>query len=354
MRARLQGPIFGRGELAARRLPHVLLLLVAAAMASAVAADADDPPRAGVVVLDAQAPADAGIRTALVGASRRPATWRGHARVLDASPLLQARARFEQSRADEAVFQVDMDVARHEYRRLVDLAERGDLVSPQALQVSEGEFQRAQALVRAEQIRQLNIFNELAQSFSVKLADRVLRSGSDFFDALVRRESVLLELTLPPGKRLPEAGDVQVLLPSTGGERVTAAVVSAAAGTDARIQGETWLLAVPGDGLRAGMRLMAVIADPQHDQAGVVVPESAVVWHFGRPWVYLALGDGRYLRRELPPGVEVPEGWFLGGDGPGAIVAGDEVVVTGAMTLLSEEFRWQIPEEDDDDGEDDG
>lgn len=62
-------------------------------------------------------------------------------------------------------------------------------------------------------------------------------------------------------------------------------------------------------------------------QRGVQVPESAVVWLDGKPWVYVQESDNRFVRREF---------------GAQTVAANQRVVITGAQMLLSQEFRSQI------------
>jgi len=60
-------------------------------------------------------------------------------------------------------------------------------------------------------------------------------------------------------------------------------------------------------------------------ESKVVVPSSAVVWHEGKPWVYVQMSPNTFVRRER-----------------GNARVGERVVVTGAEILLSEEIKSQI------------
>jgi hypothetical protein len=75
----------------------------------------------------------------------------------------------------------------------------------------------------------------------------------------------------------------------------------------------------------------------------VRVPERAVVWYGGRPWVYVEIQTGRFARRDV--GQSRPQG-------PDRLVEagldpGMPLVVVGAQLLLSEEMRSNIPDEED-------
>lgn len=314
------------------------------------------------VVLDDELRDAIGVQTqALVAAERRD-SYSAWVQVVNTAPLIEARSQYALSVATESVSDVDMQTARAEYRRLVELGDRGRIVSSQDLRRAQGEFQRQQALVRTEQIRQLAIRDELAQAWSPQLADAVVADDDPLIRAVVERERVLLRLTLPSGRSLiadestgPDAR-VDVLLPDGVGRaprRLAAQVLAPATGTDARLQGETWWLSVPSQRLRTGMRLSAQVETANGTaQRGALVPRQAVVWHDGRPWVYVAVeaeddaeSGVAYARQDLSQAVEQFDGWFamIG------VMPGQEVVVRGATTLLSEEYRWQIPTEDDDD-----
>lgn len=346
------------------------------------------------VVLSAEAAEAVGLRTQTLAPARRRLAWGAWVEVVDTSTLVTRRNDYELSRAAEQVSEVDMQTARAEYRRLVDLGEGGRIVSPQELRRALGAFQRQQALVRAERIRQATIRDAVAHDWGPELADRILRGApeDDLLADLVERRRVLLRLTLPPGRSLagdladrgvgagaarktggegdaaavralpPAAVDVVVsrgsMPAAAGGTRLAARLLAPAPATDRTLQGETWFLTAPADRLRTGMRVAAEVVaadDAGRDRSGdadsaaasgTLVPEEAVLWHDGRPWVYAQVAEGAWARRDLSSAVETRDGWFVAA---GSVAPGDVVVTGGATTLLSEEYRWQIPTEDDDD-----
>jgi hypothetical protein len=75
-----------------------------------------------------------------------------------------------------------------------------------------------------------------------------------------------------------------------------------------------------------------------------MVPASAAVWYSGGPWVYVQVGEELFARYIVPIDNEIAGGWVA----QEVFKPGEALVVNGAQTLLSEEFRSQIPEEQDD------
>jgi multidrug efflux pump subunit AcrA (membrane-fusion protein) len=113
---------------------------------------------------------------------------------------------------------------------------------------------------------------------------------------------------------------------------------------DPGLPGETYFYLVHGNGYRAGMRVAARVGLGGAPVAGVIVPAEAVVWHAGKAWAYVKQDEQTFARHEVSAAEELDGGWF----NAGGFQAGDEVVVSGAQLLLSEELKYQIRNENED------
>jgi len=120
--------------------------------------------------------------------------------------------------------------------------------------------------------------------------------------------------------------------------------VSPAPQGDSTLPGATYFYIASADGLRAGMRVAARMHVSGKSQSGVIIPSVAVVWHGGKAWAYVREDNDTFVRKEVMTDNEVPGGWFDAGN----FEAGDEVVVSGAQLLLSEEQKFQIRNENED------
>ncbi len=89
-----------------------------------------------------------------------------------------------------------------------------------------------------------------------------------------------------------------------------------------------------------GLRLLALSGETA---SAVPVPTAAVVWYAGRPWVYLQRDDETFRRHPLENWRATGDTWWVR-----QALAGHRIVVRGAQLLLAEEFRAQVPAEDDD------
>ena len=121
-------------------------------------------------------------------------------------------------------------------------------------------------------------------------------------------------------------------------------VLGAAVKTLGAGQGASYLGLSRDEGLRVGMPLTIWIPQPTADIEGVLLPAAAIVWHRGQQWYYVAIAPGSFERRRLGPSHPHPLGVVL----PAAHAPTSAVVLRGSQLLLAEEFRGEIPEEDDD------
>ena len=130
---------------------------------------------------------------------------------------------------------------------------------------------------------------------------------------------------LPPGNDAPSAS-IRGIHPAPN--------------VDATWRGQTFLLVVdkPGPHLPPGAVVTALLTLPGDVANGVTLPTSAVVRAAGLAWAYVQTGEHEFTRREVATNAPMPKGWFV----TAGFKAGDAVVVTGAQTLLSEEFKSLI------------
>jgi multidrug efflux pump subunit AcrA (membrane-fusion protein) len=163
--------------------------------------------------------------------------------------------------------------------------------------------------------------------------------------SLLRRRSVLVRLVFPHELPRSSARPRILLAPvSTGGEQVEARFISESHQGSTVLPGNTYFYLVDGAELRAGTRVVASVTIGDEKRDGIVVPNDAVVWHAGKAWVYIAQDPATFGRYEISTTNELFDGWFQSG----SLKPGDEVVVSGAQLLLSEELKFQIRNENED------
>lgn len=267
-----------------------------------------------------------------------------YGKVLDIQPLLELRVRHRAARAEAEVAAAALDLARRNRERLGTL-HREDIVAERELIHAEAQWQSDRAKAGAT-LRLLDeIRHQAEQAWGAAVARLALDEGSTLFDELLSHRRVLLLVALPRGYVLPQRETpLFIAKDAERAKAVRAYPIAPATQTDDLVQGETWFYQAADASLRSGMRVQVWAPLAGTRLNGVALPLTAVVWQGGKPWVYRQTGPGRFGRVEVAGYREHGGAWLV----ERGFAAGDRIVVTGAQSLLSEEFRGGIPDEDDD------
>lgn len=269
------------------------------------------------------------------------------AEVISIQPLLQLRANSDKLRAQIRITEVQLQRSREAYERLKALHADNANISTRQLEQARAEMLADRARLSAQQQELQSLRNEAIQNWSEALASMALSPENDgLMQQLTKHQDVLLNLTLKQDQSLPATS--RVIFVNRQDKRVNAQkayLISPAPRTEPSLQGETYFFRTQANKLRVGMRVHAWIPITGEVQDGVYAPHSAVVWQANQPWIYLYDGDDFFHRIALENPTRLSDGWFIPSD---QVSAGQAIATTGAQMLLSEEYRWQIPDEDDD------
>jgi len=158
-------------------------------------------------------------------------------------------------------------------------------------------------------------------------------------------DRLVARVDLPVGQNLPASAKVAQIVPA-GHEReiVHADRIAATPVIDPKSPGESFLfrLREVRFGFRPGLAVTAYLPLPGASRQGFKLPAAAVVRLSGKAYVYVQAAPDRFVRREIKVESPVDSGYFV----TGRLVAGDRIVVTGAQTLLSEEFKPESVQEE--------
>lgn len=228
-------------------------------------------------------------------------------------------------------------------------------VSDKALQEAEARLATEQAKVKAAQsnidVLEASIepgrtagFRQLTAERAGEVVEILAQPGEaveqgSVIAQLSRFDHLLARVDLPIGEHIPASSRAAFIVPAGFEDQkpLVAERVAIATSTDAHTQGISLLYRLEKTvfGLRPGTAVTAELSTFGPARKGVLIPRSAVVQEGGKSWVYVQVSKERFARRPVPQDVPVPAGYIaLSG-----FSAGDRVVVTGAQSLLSEEFK---------------
>jgi len=316
--------------------------------ASAAIADDDDNkpvanPGQGAIALAAKAQSLSGLQTiTLTSVSDHP-EFTAYGKAVNIQPLLELRNRYLVTLTERGGATARFEQAEQNIRRQQDLYREG-ATSKHSLQVQQAQWQTDKALLDASGVHGKAIIDEARLNWGKKLTEWALSADADQLSGFLSGKKTLLHITLPVNKQL--ASEIQSIEVEASGNRSAATkaeLISAAPQTDASVQGESYFFQTDGRRIRTGMRVAAWIPEQGENQSGVVIPKSALIWYMDQAFVYIKTAKEQFSRRAIDHYSATAGGYFIGS----GLSAGEQLVVTGGQMLLSEEFRRQIPDEDD-------
>ncbi len=323
---------------------------------AAAASDDDEAPTSPAAVpatvsvhaesltLDAAAQNLAGIRSQPLQAARRQPETTAYGTVLNPEPLLAVRQQFLAASAQQAGARSRFSEAEHNLNRTRDL-HRQDIVSTRRLQEQQAIRDADQATLAANSYQQQLIAANSRLTWGDTLTEWFTRPGYKTAAELLEHRAQLLQITLPAGTRL-EPGTVRIQADPAGQRQtaLSADLVSVAPQADPVTLGQRYFFKCGQCRWPLGTHLTAWLPSGPAGEPGVEVPQSAVVWHMGQAWVFVKTDATHFSRRPLATH-SVNDGHYFVSQG---LHPGEEIVTSGAQTLLSQMLKAQIPEEDND------
>ena len=285
-----------------------------------------------------------GIQTLKLKANHHQEEFIAQGKVINIQPLLDLRNRYLLVSTDRTNSQAKLTHAEQNLSRHQDLYTNG-ATSKRNLQEQEALWQSHKAQVTATEFQDKALLNEATVLWGKNLTDWALTKESRQLQPFLNNQEKLIQVTLPSNKHLPET--IKTIYVNTAGDRTkaqTAKFVSVATQSDVVAQGESYFFKTSAKNMLSGMNVMVWIPEQTTELNGVSFPKSALIWYLNQAFVYQKTSAETFARRPLLNYSALPDGSYLSD----TLNPEDEVVITGAQMLLSEEFKGQIPSEDDD------
>ena len=298
-----------------------------------------------VVRISAQSQNAAGIAVQPLKSAKREAALDAYGIVVNLQPLAESRGRYLAATAESRAARATLAAAESEYRRMETLFRDDRNVSEQAMTTAQARYRSELSRQAAADQAAAGIRDAMRGTWGETVTGWAINPDSQTIRSLLQQTAFLVQLVLPHD--LPRGavrGKIAVAPAMSRENSRPASFVADSPQIDPAFPGETYYYLVAGGGFRAGMRVAARIGLGGAPVSGVIVPSAAVVWHAGKAWAYVKDDEQRFARFEVSTADEMEGGWFnatgFGDD--------DEVVVSGAQLLLSEELKYQIRNENED------
>lgn len=269
-----------------------------------------------------------------VAVSQHQSEITAYGAVIDLQPLFDLRNRYAAAHADREGVRAQADASRTQYERNRVLFQDDQNVSRKSLQDAQTVMQTDQAKLQATGAALSALNATLRQQFGDALATAAISPVSDLSQRLLAGRAVVLRITLPADNMA--AAPTQIIVDGIDGHAIPAQKLSPSPQSDPAVQGNPYFY-MADSALPVGMRTTAHVSLGGKSTPGLLIPENAVVWYGGQPWVYVKTATDHFTRRYVPSESAANHGYVV----TSGFRAGDEVVIRGAQLLLSEELRPQ-------------
>ena len=303
---------------------------------------------ATVVTLSKDGQKQSDIQTVSLTSSQHQKTLNTLGNVVSIDTLIELRTRYLNAKSNANIARASLANSKQDYQRMQSLNRDDRNVSDHVMLAAQAAFKADQAKVQAAETEANNLNDTMRQTWGETLANEASKEpASASLQSLLQHKEVLLLITLPADSNVKAGETISVVPTGAQTKAINAKLVAASPQTDSTIQGRTYYFRAPAENLRAGMRVSVEMKDSASNKVsdGVAVPASAVVWYAGKPWVYKKQGEESFIRLPITTDNEINGGWFNRSE---QLAAGDNLVVNGAQLLLSEEFKYQIKNENQD------
>lgn len=286
------------------------------------------------------------ILTNALKPSRHQAMISSYGNVVSIESLIDLRTRYLAARSEIEVLKAAFTHNKKELTRLQALNEDDKNVSDKVVAAARSNTKTDAAKIAAAESTAKNISDSMRQLWGDTLTAHATNPNkSELLQNLISTQEVLIQVTLPFGAPEPNQYHSMMIVPTAQPTQgIKALYISRAPVSNATLQGKTYFYRAKTKELRSGMQVTVMSPAPGKSDDGVIVPSSAIVWFAGKSWVYRKDAVDKFSRISVSTNEEVENGWFYKGN----LKPSDEVVTSGAQLLLSEEFKSQITNENDD------
>ncbi len=286
------------------------------------------------------------ITTSSLKSSKHQSSINSYGSVVSIDSLIDLRARYLAAKADIEVLRTALSYNKNEFTRLQALNQDDKNISDKAVATARSNIKADEAKIAAAESNAKNIADSMRQIWGETLTQHATKAEkSELLQNLISNQEVLIQITLPYDTAEPaDKSSIKIAPAAVPGQSIRALYISRAPTSNATIQGKTYFYHAKTKELRAGMQVNAVSSISDKVSDGVIIPNTAIIWYAGKPWVYKKTATDKFGRIPVATDTEVENGWFY----QGKLKPDDEVVTSGAQLLLSEEFKSQITNENDD------
>jgi hypothetical protein len=301
------------------------------------------------ITLSPEIQSNSGIKTQPVQTSDYIKNLTNYATVLSIDLLIEQKNRFNEIKNQISLLSNELERDKKKYERFKAQKDDNKNVSDKAFQEMKVNFENTKIKLQTTQ----ELITGIKQNIRAQWGEIILSmidSGArkELFEFLVQGKARIIKVTLPENADNQPPKNISLALIDNLNEKFLASYLAESPTLDKSIKGKTYFYIVYSNQLRIDSKVIAnQVQDKLSSESGkyLAIPKEAVIWNSGQAWVYVQSSENKFFRKSIETITESSNGWIVKEN---QIKENDLIVINGAQLLLSEEFKYQIKNENDD------
>jgi hypothetical protein len=301
------------------------------------------------ITLSPEIQSNSGIKTQPVQTSDYIKNLTNYATVLSIDLLIEQKNRFNEIKNQISLLSNELERDKKNYERFKALNDDNKNVSDKAFQEMKVNFENTKIKLQTTQ----ELITGIKQNIRAQWGEIILSmidagARKELFEFLVQGKARIIKVTLPENADNQPPKNISLALIDNLNEKFLASYLAESPTLDKSIKGKTYFYIVYSNQLRIDSKVIAnQVQDKLSSESGkyLAIPKEAVIWNSGQAWVYVQSRENKFFRKSIETITESSNGWIVKEN---QIKENDLIVINGAQLLLSEEFKYQIKNENDD------
>ena len=292
---------------------------------------------------------NSGIQTTKIISSNKQSSFSNYGIVQATDTLIDLKNIYDQLMQEINTLQNQINTEEKKYLAFVDLNAEGKNISDQALLDQQTLVNNLKVSVEKKVVLKKNLQQKVLSQWGNKFYMAITGKAKDKqLNPLLNGEARLVKITLPSSDSDNSIPHKIIFTPINGNNETEGIYLDKAPTIEPSILGQTFYYLIQSPDIRIGSKLIGFYKEKQNNDKQMnryEVQSSSIVWSNGLPWVYIEEEPFLFVKKPVSLENEIKDGWLVISE---ALSTNDIIVSKGAQLLLSEEYKYQIKNENED------
>lgn len=288
---------------------------------------------------------NSGIEIASLRTSDKDKILTYYGTVIGTDALVDLKNIYDQLNTEKNQLLIQQQSEEKKLNAFIALNKQDKNISDQALLEQKVVVDQIIQKIKNNTELQINLKQKIENQWGKLFYDTIIGiSKNTDISKLLNGKSKLIKITIPSvDKSLIPSSEV-IFSPINGNDENVGYFLANAPSIDNEISGQTYFYIIHSNQYRIGSKIIAYLTNKTTSK-NYEVPGTSIVWNNGLPYIYVKTKPGEYIKKPLSLKDETPDGWIIDSD---FLQEQDKIVIQGSQLLLSEEYKYQIKNENED------